>query len=195
MKFRRRKYIIDTGFQIRIILIFTVLAFLGSFIAATAFNYFALKKLEAFMWSTHVRVKTTGEILNPLFMYVNVTSFLFVSILLIITAVWITRKTAGPLYRISKDIYNVISGDLTTNITLRQKDEFKDTAFELNTMLKNIKGKFNIINTKYMSISKSIENLNKKITASEIATVDCDSILSNINSLEKELTNFKLRKK
>lgn len=193
MKFRRRRYIVNAGLQMRFTLLFVLVSLLGSIVAIAAFNFLALRKLEAIMWSTHISLKTTGELINPIFMYVNIISFLFVTIMLIITGIWMIRKTSGPLYRISKDIIKVANGDLSTSITLRQKDEFKDIVYELNIMVKNIREKFNIISEKYMSISKSIGELKKEISNAE-SIKNYNSILKNIEGLETEMNSFKLNK-
>ncbi len=195
MKFRRWRYITDASYQLKGIFLFALVSFLGSIAAVAAFNFFALKKLETVIWSTHINAKTTGDIVNAVFIYVNISSFLFVSVLLIIAAVWMTKKTAGPLYRMSKDIHKVTQGDLTTHIALRQKDEFQDAAHELDSMSQNIKTRFNSIYNTYMSISKSIREFNKKIGSPETELVVYNAVLSNIENLEKELSNFKLRKK
>jgi len=195
MKFRRRKYLINKGFQLKPALIFAVLSLLGSFIATAAFNFFALKKLETVMWSTHINAKTTGEIINILFMYVNFASFLFISVLLVISAVWMTKKAAGPIYRMAKDISKITHGDLTLRITLRQKDEFQDTANELDSMLQNIRERFKTIHSSYMNISNSLRDVNKSTSDAEPHMTKLNSALSNIDNLEKELSFFRLRVK
>ncbi len=195
MKFRRWRYITDASYQLKSIFLFAIVSFLGSIVAVASFNFFALKKLETLIWSTHINVKTTGDIVNTVFIYVNISSFLFVSVLLIIASVGITKKTAGPLYRISKDIHKVTQGDLTTHIALRQKDEFQDVAYELDSMLQNIKERFNIIRNRYMNISGSLTGFNKKTGAAETDIIILNSALLDIENIEKEISTFKLRKR
>ncbi len=194
MKFRRRRYIINAGLQMKFIISFMLVSLLGSIAAVAAFNFFALRKLETLMWSTHISAKTTGELIGPLSVYVNIISFLFVSVLLIIIVIWMIRKVSGPLYRMSKDIMRVADGDLSTSIILRQKDELKDVAHELNIMIKSIREKFNIISEKYTGISRSIGRLKKEISNTE-SIKDYNSILKDIEGLETEMNSFKLRQK
>ncbi len=194
MKFRRRRYIINAGLQMKFIISFVLVSLLGSIAAVAAFNFFALRKLETLMWSTHISAKTTGELIGPLSVYVNIISFLFVSVLLIIIVIWMIRKVSGPLYRMSKDIMRVADGDLSTSIILRQKDELKDVAHELNIMIKSIREKFNIISEKYTGISRSIGRLKKEISNTE-SIKDYNSILKDIEGLETEMNSFKLRQK
>lgn len=195
MKFIRRRYIVDAGLQMRFTLLFVLVSLLGSIVAMVAFNLLAFRELKALIWSTHISAKTTGELIGPLFVYVNIISFLFVSVLLIITGIWMIRKVSGPLYGMSKDIIRVTNGDLLTSITLRQKDKLKDVAYELNIMVKSIRERFNIISEKYMGISKSIGGLKKEISNTGATIKDCNSILKNIEGLEAEINSFKLRQK
>ncbi|MBI4682078.1 MAG: methyl-accepting chemotaxis protein [Nitrospirae bacterium] len=138
MKFRRRKYINDTKLQIKFVSAFVIVCLLCSILTSVVFNYLAMKKLESLMWSTHINIKSTDELLGPLFMNINIINFLFVAALLIITGLWLIRKITGPLYRMLKDVRKVASGDLSSGMTLRQNDELKDTAYELDAMVKSI---------------------------------------------------------
>ncbi|MEF9427353.1 MAG: hypothetical protein L0956_09370 [Candidatus Mariimomonas ferrooxydans] len=195
MKFRRRKFIVDKGLQIRFTLLFVLVSLLGSFAAVTAFNSLALRELEILKWSTHLNVKTTGEFLNHLFVYVNIADFMFVSVLLIIAGVWMKRKVSGPLYRMSKDIMSIAIGDLTTTIILRKKDDFKDVALELKIMVKGIRERFAVIKKTYTGLSKTIIKLKYEISDPKKTTGNCSSILKDIESIKTEIKSFKLRQK
>lgn len=192
MLFRRRKFIVNAGLQIKITLLFASIALAGSIAAAIAFNYFAMKKLEALMWSTHINIKDTGEIIKPLFIYVNIFDFLFVAILLIVASMWMMKKTAGPLFRMSRDITKVADGDLSVILTLRQKDEFQDTAQELNTMITSMRDRYKNIDEKHSDVSQSIETLKKEMENPEIVVKNCDSAIKSVEDLEKELKSFEI---
>jgi methyl-accepting chemotaxis protein len=192
MKFRRRKYLVNAGLQMKITLLFVAVSMLGGIGAAAAFNFFALRKLEAFMWSTHISVKDTGEIIRPLFIYVNIIDVFFVSILLIITVLWMMRKTSGPIYRMSRDIMRIANGDLSANIILGERDEFKDAAHELNVMVNSMKERFRNINIRHSNISKFITELKKDINSPDMTTKNYESLLNEIGNLETEISSFKL---
>ena len=146
MKFRRHRYLIDAVFQSKVILTFIAVSFLGSLVAVTLFNYITLKKLDVLMQSSHISVQSTGEIISPVFVQVSIVAFVFVAALMIITAMMIIRRVAKPLYNMSVDIKNAAHGDLTVEPSLKQKGEFRDTAVDLDLMLKSIRQKFKSIN-------------------------------------------------
>jgi methyl-accepting chemotaxis protein len=192
MKFRRRKYVINSGLQMRFSFLFIIVALLGNILAVGAFNMFSLKKLDAARWSTHLDVESTGELLYPVFLYVNIGAFLFITLLFIIIGAWMLRKTTGPLIRMSKDIKRVTEGDLSSQIVLRQKDEFKDVADELNIMTEKLRGRFINIKDKYASISQSVAMLEKGPGDKEVTSTAFNSILKNIEGLEAEINEFRL---
>lgn len=188
MKFRRRKYITDTKLQLKFTLLFVLVSFMASIISVAVFNFLAVGKMEALMWSTHLDMQSTGEIINPLFLYVNIGNVVFISVLLLITGIWMMKKTTGPLYRMSRDINRIADGDLSVNITLRQKDEFQDTAEELNRMTGSIRKGFEINNEKYEDVSKAIMGLEDGGSMTE----NCKTVLKSIEGLKGGLGRFKV---
>lgn len=188
MKLRRRTYITDTKLQIKFTLIFVLVSFAANVISVAVFSFLAVNKMEALMWSTHMDIQSTGEIVNPLFLYVNIGNFIFIAMLLFITGIWMMKKTSGPLYRMSKDINRIADGDLSVNITLRQKDEFQDVAAELNDMTANIRDRFGLIIDKYADISKAVRNLDEG--GSKVN--NCEAVLKSIEGLKGEMGRFKV---
>lgn len=189
MKFKRRRYIVNKSLQVRFTLFFVISCLLGSIAATVAFNYFALKKFEDIIWRSHINVKTTGELVKPLFMYINAIDIGFVSILLIIMGILMIKKASGPIYRMITDIMKVANGNLSVDMTLRQRDEFKDTADELNNMVRNLRGRFKAISERYSRISNTIESheeLNKKRLG---------LIHKNIEDIEEEIKKFSVMEK
>ena len=184
MKFRRRTYITNAGLQTKVTLVFVAISLLGSIVSTFAFNFFALKKFETLMWSTHISVKDTGELIRPLFIYINVANFIFVSLMLVVGIVWMMKKKSGPIFRMNKDIRMIADGDLSVNITLRQKDEFQDTAAELNDMAANIRDRFGLIIDKYADISSSLQELK--------SGEGYDPVLKNIGELEAGISRFRV---
>jgi methyl-accepting chemotaxis protein len=192
VKFRRRKYINDTKLQMKFVSSFVIVCILSSILTSVVFNYLALIKLESLMWSTHINIKSTDELLRPLFININIINLLFVAALLIVTGLWLIRKITGPLYRMQKDIRKIATGDLSAGMTLRQKDELKDIAYELNIMIKSIRDRFAAINEKYADISESVKVLKADAGDMDASAADYKSVLTKIETLEMELNRFKL---
>jgi len=190
MKIRRRIYITNAGMQFKYSFLFAFISLLGTIAAITVFNFYALKELEALKWSTHIRVTAIGEAIDHIFITVGIADLIIVTAMLMIAGIFMIKKTSGPIYRMEKDILKFADGDLSTRIVLRRKDEFKDTAFELDTMINSLRKRFGGIIERYPDISKSIEILDVVSNDREQTIKYCDSILEQISEIEAELNSF-----
>lgn len=192
MNYKRREYITNAPFQMKFVLTFIIVAFTGNILAVTIFNYIALKKLDDLIWSTHLRVRTINEIIGPLFIQVNAAAFVFICITLIIIGMIIARKISAPLYRMSKGLRTAADGDLTVNIALKQKDEFKSVANELDNAIHSLRNRFITLNEKHKEITRSIGELQEEIKTKKPGTDKIVPVLENIDLLTQEINKFKL---
>ncbi len=192
MKFRRRKYLISASLQIRYSVLFVIIAVLGNFCAVAVFNTLASKKLESVIWSTHISIKSTDQLIAPLFIYVNAATFAFITILLIISGIWMIRNSSGPLYRMSRDINKIAEGDLSINISLREKDEFQDVAIDLNHMTEKLRTDFSSIKENCLNISQSLGRLKTSLDDGKVSEGNYDNVLENINDLKSGLNKFQI---
>ena len=184
MIFQRRKCIFDDRVQRKLILCFVIISSISSIIATVVFNHIALKRLESIMWSAHISVKTTDEVIGSLFIYVNIIAFLVVSFLLILTGIWMVRKTSGFLYVISKNIMRVANGDLSVSIGLRQKDEFNDVVSSLNDMIKKLRERFSDIKQRYGEISAYIRDIERTYAEDKPSKEELQQVLKKIETLK-----------
>lgn len=187
MIFKRRKYIVDKRFQRKFILFFVIISSISSIIATVVFNHIALKRLESIMWSAHISVKTTDEVIGSLFIYVNIIAFLVVSFLLILTGIWMVRKTSDFLYVISKNIMRVANGDLSVSIDFRQKDEFNDVVSSLNDMIKKLRERFFNIKQQYGEISAYIRDIERTYAKDTPERKALQNVLKKLETLRENL--------
>lgn len=167
---------------------FVVVALAGSAVATALFNLCALRRLEVLRWSAFVPVQSTGEVLKPLFIHVNLFSLLFVAVLLVITGALMMRKVNGPLYRIAEDLKMIGEGNLASNIILRKRDEFRDVAAALNEMLERLRVRFSELRERYEEISQQLLEL-EMAQARGIPTVhQREKIIAMIQELQKQIS-------
>jgi len=171
---------------------FVIIAILGNICAVAVFNFLASKKLDSVIWSTHISVGSTDQLIGPLFIYVNAATFAFITILLILSGIWMIRNSSGPLYRMARDINKIAEGDLTTNISLRGKDEFQDVAIDLSHMIDKLRADFSSTKENCLNISKSLGTLKKLLETGKISKGSYDTVLENINNLKADLNKFQL---
>jgi methyl-accepting chemotaxis protein len=191
MKFRRRNYIVNKKMQLRYSLLFLVVSLVGSILSVALFNILAVRRLESLMWKSHLNLQSTGEVIRPLALYVNIADFLFVLVLLILIASWMMKKTSGPLFRIANDIDQIASGDLSRNIVLRRKDEFQDVADDLNDMTGQLRQSFAGIKEDYARVAESVSDLKKAVESGKDIVEAVQKIESQISALENRISAFK----
>jgi methyl-accepting chemotaxis protein len=187
MKYRRRRYIVSSGFQWRFVLGFVAVALMGSAVATVFFNLFALRRLEELRWSASVAAQSTGEVLKPLFIYANLFSLLFVAVLLVITGILMMRRVNGPLYRIAEDLKMIGEGNLSSTIILRKRDEFRDVAVALNEMLEKLRVGFSELREKYEEISQHLLELEMAQARGIPTEHQRENIIAMVQELQEQI--------
>jgi len=188
VKHRRRRYIVSTGFQWRFVRGFVAVALAGSAVTTVLFNFLAQRRLEELRWSAFVPVQSTGEVLRPLFVYVNLFSLSFVAVLLVITGALMMRKVNGPIYRITKDLKSIGEGNFSSGIILRQQDEFRDVAEALNEMLDSLRERFSERRARYEEISQELQELELAYARGIPLEEKTEKILGMIKELREQVS-------
>jgi methyl-accepting chemotaxis protein len=132
--FRRRNYFIKKGFQGRFMLRFIAASFAVTLLAIALFISLARNKIDDILFSMRLPVSGASALLSREALYVSIAAVAAISILYLLAARSMYRKIEGPLQRIKTDLRRITSGDLGCRVTLREEDEFKDFAGEINAM-------------------------------------------------------------
>lgn len=138
---RRRARIVKMGFQRGFILKFCAVIICSSLaLAAIVYALSASSTTTAFE-NSRLQLKSTADFILP---------FLALSSLIVIIAagavtaaitLFVSHRIAGPLYRLEKDIAEVVRGNMNMNFRVREKDELRDLANALNQMMKVLRDK------------------------------------------------------
>ena len=72
-------------------------------------------------------------ILPPL-LFIN----LLIAVVLSVFAVWYSHRISGPIYRITADVRSALLGRRGVRIRLREKDELRDLAAQINRLLEEL---------------------------------------------------------
>ena len=118
--------------------------------------------------------------------------------LLVIASIIGSHRIAGPLFRFEKVLHSMVRRDLRETIRLREKDEAKDLALQINT--------FNGVLSRDISEltrrSRAIDDLTKQYSAlseSNLTAEDIDSIFQairvNNDSIKRLLELYHISKK
>jgi len=133
-QYKRRTYYIKNSAQSKFILRFVMLSLLGGSIALGTFNFLAYKKIDAILYSMRLPNISPGGLLWNEMLYTNIFVIVFILIAFAITARGLFNRIHGPLKKMTFDLTRMTDGALNVVFSLRQHDEFRDIAGDLNGM-------------------------------------------------------------
>lgn len=107
---------------------------------------------------------------TPIVLFKNILTahwiFLVVgSIVLVITAMFLTHRIAGPLFRFEKALDNMLKRRLDDTIFLRSKDEGKELAIKINAFNKDLSLSLKNIQAHSEAISELLEQARTKTSS------------------------------
>lgn len=179
--YKRKTYYLKNSAQSNFIFRFVIISLLGGIAALTTFNVLSYKKIDSVLYSMRMpKISPGGLLWNEMF-YTNLFVIIFVLIVFILSARSLFIKIHGPLKKLTSDLHRMESGDLKFEVSLREKDEFKEFAQELTTMSIELNKRFKDISRKTDTIIAIAENDNTSET----------EIKKAIDDLEKSIGSFK----
>jgi methyl-accepting chemotaxis protein len=172
----KRQYVIDFKFQSKFI--FKAVLPLMVFVLVLAFGFmFAVNSI-----AREYQFENTAELIQKLsttlgvdassglvFQKVKLYGILGLAALGLVLALSLTilfvlfsHKIAGPILRIERTFEDALGGDLTQRIKLRQGDELKDTADQLNSMLDGLQARIKRIDQMSRFMRENLEQMIKE---------------------------------
>ena len=98
----------------------------------------------------------------------------------IVAAVFISHKFAGPLFRLEKVAEAIAGGDLTVKANLRAGDELFDTAEHINVMIETLRQK--LLKEKHLSdrIAQKLSEISEKLESKSIPPEEAAQHLQDV---------------
>ncbi len=183
-RYRRKIYFINKDFQSRFILRFVAVATVWSAASVLLFFYLANKKLEEIRYSSYIDMTTTSELLMPVTIGALAVSLLIFAGILGYAIHRLLHNLSGPLGQIRRDILRIAAGDLTSDIILREKDEFQDLAADLEGMRTELRERIVRIKEQQSMLSAAAADLNKSVQ-------EGNASLQHVASLEAAVVRMK----
>ncbi len=98
-------------------------------------------------------------------------------------ALIMSHRIAGPIYRLKMELKEIGKGDLSRTIKFRDKDEFKDVAVAVNTMLGEIRQKLTGLSHLRDNVKKLHGQYGSTDVGSDLRRIEqkLDETLSSLN--------------
>lgn len=195
---RRRNYFIRKDFQGRFILRFFLAILIGAVVFASILSIFSAHTMTVTYEDSHLRVDRTPK---ALFLHIVRAYGVYIVLLGVVVSVislFLSHRIAGPMFRFERSVEEIIKGNLSFRITLRSKDEGKELAGLMNTMLDTLSGRLKEIGRYADAAHSEIAGLSGKVTEGNASPEEVKGHISetvkSIEILRKSLSFFTLDK-
>lgn len=165
-EYKRRRYFVDKQLQTKYIVLTILLL-----VVYTLLFVFILVFPYALPLSLDVPIEEQTKAARMLLaLHKSIWPALGAVILIMSTAsIFITHKIAGPVYRFKKALAEIARGNLEVSVKLREKDDLKDLAEDLNMVIDELRGFVQTLQGDYATMSSCISELEDKIKSNQIS--------------------------
>lgn len=171
---KRRYYFIDKWFQSRFILIFCLFAIFWSVMTGMILYYMINNEIEAAYYSSHMKFTTTGEMIVPILIRVNLISAAVVSLFAFLMVLLDIKRLENYFMKFKDVADKIVEGDLTVAMPHTfMGDIIDDVEDNFNAMTENIR--------------KGIVHINNHVNAMDAETKGLDSILKGGDNPSEEI--------
>lgn len=188
--FFRRIYFINKKLQTRFILKFVFIVICWAVATVAMYTYLVGKKLESLRYSSHIDIKTTGELFLPITLGTHLISFLIFAALLAYAMRSILKRLSPPLYSIKKDLARIASGDLTSKVSLCEGEEFQELASGLEMMRSKLRENIVLIKDQQLALSAATAEIEHSISAGNLSMTHAASLQSAVTRMRESVQMF-----
>jgi methyl-accepting chemotaxis protein len=154
-KYKRRNFFIKKNFQGKLILGYFLFVLAGCLLFALLLAAFSADTLTVAYQNNDLQLGRTPEMLLKNTLAAFLIFMLAGGSLVVLFALFITHRMAGPMYRLEQTLDQMKQGNLTDTIRLRKKDAGKEIAAKLNDFNRQLSSQVQTID----SNAREIENL------------------------------------
>jgi methyl-accepting chemotaxis protein len=185
--FQRRNYFINKEFQGRYIFNYFILATIGSLLFIGVFSFFSSNTLSIVYDNYHLQLGVTPGILFKKILSTQWLFLVFGGGMVIVVTMFLTHRVAGPFYRFEKTLDEMIEGDISSQIFLRQKDEGKALAQKINAFNYVLGDKLAVIENFNSNTAVAALQLKKILESSDLDRETYSPLLAEILGSQKNI--------
>lgn len=160
--YKRRNIFIKKDFQGKLILGYFLFAAGGCLLFIFLFSVFSADTLTIAYADHDLQLGQTPIVLFKKILTAHWIFLVVGSIILVITAMFLTHRIAGPLFRFEKTLDNMLQKRLDDTISLRSKDEGKELAGKINAFNEDLSRTLKNVQVHSEAISALLEQARTK---------------------------------
>lgn len=192
---RLKNFFIYRNFQGKIVLILFLIVLITCLFFSAILGLFSADTLTITYADNELLLGRTPAMLFKNAITDNWIFIVTFGTLLVVAALVGTHRIAGPLFRFEKTLENMVNKDLRSVIQLRDKDEGKELAQQINTFNSQLSRDLRELRRR----SRAIRDLNRQyesLTAKNLTAEEIDSIFTaigvNNNKINDLLETYEL---
>ncbi|RMF39796.1 MAG: hypothetical protein D6755_13990 [Anaerolineae bacterium] len=165
--FRRRRYFLPGTSQPRLLLtIQIILALLGLVIAGVLYVLFD-RDLTAAYFSAHMTISNVRDILLPTLIGIDLAAFVLSALLMLFH----THRIAGPAYRLSRTLQQVVEGAPPAHVQLRKGDYLTELADSVNDLLQALQQQGDVLQQDLDSLKEALSPVEAALSPDDLASM------------------------
>jgi methyl-accepting chemotaxis protein len=189
--YRRSSYFTKKGFQSRFTLLFIAASVLANMLTVTLFILLARNRIDGLLYTMRLPPGSAGALLAPAAFTASITAVIGVSLLFLWASRRLFHTITGPLQQIRTSLQQIGRGDLSCRVTLRERDEFKDFAGDINAMAGELNRRFTFMKDHADKLARAAKTLRTSPTAEESLAIR-QGMLQTVRSLKDQVKTFSL---
>lgn len=151
--YKRRNIFIKKDFQGRLILGYFLFVLGGILLFVLVMMIFSADTLTISYTDHELQMGKTSFMILKKTLAANWLFIVFGTAFLVLAAMLITHRIAGPLFRFERALDHMLRKDLSDTIHLRVKDEGKELALKINTFNQDLSGNLRLIRAQSEAIN------------------------------------------
>lgn len=195
---RRRNYFIGKDFQGRFILRFFLTILIGAIVFTAILSIFSAHTLTVTYEDSYLRLDRTPKALFFQIIRAYGVYIVLLGVVISVVSLFLSHRIAGPLFRLERSVEEITKGNLSFRIILRKKDELKELATLMNTMVETLSGRLKEVRRYADAAHGEMAGLSAKVTEGSTSAKEIGERISeavnSIENLKKSLSFFTLDK-
>ncbi|MFQ5329458.1 MAG: hypothetical protein ACE5D4_05650 [Thermodesulfobacteriota bacterium] len=189
----RRRFFINKGLQSRFILIFALIVVVAFLLNWQLVYYMVDKELAVELYKSHIKIRTTGEIIKPVLIKMNMVLIPLLAVVTASAVMLLTRAIELPIAGFRDAVVSFGEGRLDTRFTGEAPG---DLAAGFNALAERYEGSFVKIEEEISALEDVAARLEDRVKQPEPPVSEMSDMaraLDSINTrIAEELSRFKV---
>ncbi|MDA8125833.1 MAG: methyl-accepting chemotaxis protein [Deltaproteobacteria bacterium] len=156
-QYKRRNYFIDKRFQSLFVVKFLIVLIAAAIVALGLFLYYTSGTITIGYDGSEINLDQTNDYFLRTLLISFIGLIVVTSLIATTVIVFISHKIAGPLFHFKKNLAEISRGDLTVRMRLRENDQCKALAENINEMTSVMDAKMGIVKAQAVELARLID--------------------------------------